>query len=72
MMETQLQERIRLLNTQQIAELRLFIEFLLSKPQLALLSEKKPNAFLEGLQRIAVPVNKVFINRAAIYEDRIW
>ncbi|MFN7119316.1 MAG: hypothetical protein ACK4TA_21135 [Saprospiraceae bacterium] len=69
--EARLMEKIQLLNAQQIAELQLFIEFLLAKPALRAKLEEKPNTPLQGLQRIPVPVNEVIIDRSSIYEDRI-
>jgi len=70
-MEAQLLERIRLLTPKQLEELRLFVEFLLTKPQLAKYAQPEPETPLIGLQRIAVPVDDVVLNRAEIYEDRI-
>lgn len=70
-MEAQLLEQIKLLSPAQIEELRLFVEFLLTKPQLKATATQSPHVPLQGLQRIAVPVNEVILNRADIYEDRI-
>lgn len=69
--EARLIEKIQLLNAQQIAELQLFVEFLLTKPELRAKLEEKANMPLQGLQRIPVPVNEIIIDRASIYEDRI-
>ena len=69
--ESQLMDRIRLLNDQQIDELRLFVEFLLSKPLLQPKTGAKSLPPLQGLQRVPVPVNNIIIDRADIYEDRV-
>ena len=74
--EMELTERIRLLNPQQLDELRLFVEFLLSKSTKPAknVDEKKrypTKRLLSDLERIPVPVDNVILNRTAIYDDRI-
>ena len=71
--EFQLIQQIQLLQPDNLDELRLFIEFLLSKQKKVVRKKKvdKPRRqLLSGMKPILVPVDNVIIDRASIYEDR--
>ena len=72
--EFTLQQQIQLLDEKSLAELRLFVEFLLSKQQKPKLSNKtqkpKRRKVLADMERIPVPVDNIIIDRAEIYADR--
>lgn len=71
--DLELTERIRLLNPEQLAELRLFVDFLLNKTQISANKNggHSPVKVLDDLKRIPVPVDNVIIDRAILYDDRI-
>jgi len=75
LLNTQITHQIQQLDVQTLEELRLYIEQLLvarwaNKPQ----SRKKKPAnkpLLTDMERIAIPVNNVRLDRGDLYDDRI-
>ena len=66
-------QQINFLNPQHLEELRLFVEFLMTKQQKAVKEHPKPKEtkLLGGLNTLDIPVSHYIIQRADIYEDRI-
>ena len=71
-MSTQLNQQIDSLNAANLAELALFVEFLLLKQdQKSHSMTRKKSQFLEGIQPIEIPVSNYMVQRDDIYENRI-
>lgn len=71
-MNTQLNQQIDSLNAANLAELALFVEFLLLKQkQKGHSMIPKKSQFLEGIQPIEIPVSNYLVQRDDIYENRI-
>ena len=66
-------QQINFLNPQHLEELRLFVEFLMTKQQKAVKEQQKPKGtkLLGGLNTLDIPVSHYIIQRDDIYEDRI-
>lgn len=71
-MNPQLNQQIDSLNAANLAELALFVEFLLLKQeQKAHSMTHQKSQFLEGIQPIEIPVSNYLVQRDDIYENRI-
>lgn len=68
--ENEIVERIESLNQDQLVELQRFLETLLIKSETRIEKSDTSPKILEGLTRIAIPVDNVIIDRTSIYEDR--
>ena len=66
-------QQINFLNPQHLEELRLFVEFLMTKQQKAVKEQQKSKGakLLGGLNTLDIPVSHYIIQRDDIYEDRI-
>lgn len=67
-------KQIQLLNRQGLDELSRFLQILLKKQEdfgVRKTKDTKSPKLLSGLKKIAIPVNHIIIDRAALYEDRI-
>ena len=71
----QISQQIELLNNRHLDELKLFIEFLMSKKQKEIQQKNKsksnPPKLLADLKPLAIPVSHYIIQRDSIYEDRL-
>ena len=66
-------QQINFLNPQHLEELRLFVEFLMTKQQKTVKEQQKPKGtkLLGDLNTLDIPVSHYIIQRDDIYEDRI-
>ncbi len=72
-LEFTLHKQIQLLDEKSLSELRLFVEFLLTKQQKTVRRNGKKTEkrrILADMEPIPIPVDNVIIDRADIYEDR--
>lgn len=70
--ELKIQEQIGLLDSESLRDLQLFVEFLINKQKNMLSQKPKKNIkkpLLADMQRIAIPVDNVIIDRSEIYND---
>ena len=65
-------QQINFLNPQHLEELRLFVEFLMTKQQKTVKEQQKPKGtkLLGDLNTLDIPVSHYIIQRDDIYEDR--
>lgn len=69
--DVNLEQQIVLLNAQNLAELRLFVEFLLTRQQKSKQRKFTQKRILSDLETLAMPVDHVILDRETLYDHRI-
>ena len=65
-------QHVELLSQKDIENIQLFIDFLVRKQKITFqkVEKTKPKKLLFDMERIAIPVNNIIINREDIYNKR--